>query len=301
MRLRVNHTTKYRYPNPVTDSHNEVRLRPVSDDDQTCLEYSLKTTPAAKQFDFTLPTGIVENFGIRAFHQELVVCAESLVETRLNDPFVGMPFETNLNAFYSEADLKQDFAEYLAETNRIQFSPDIETISHEIARATQGGSIEFLQAVNRWIYREIAYRPGKTDVNTALPEVLEKRMGVCQDHAHIMLAFCRCRGVPSRYLSGYLYTGSIPISADVRQIASVADLENKRPALVSGDAMHAWVECLLPDRKWHGFDPTNNVLTDDKYIKVHYGRDYSDVPPIKGVFRGAVSHTLAVSVHVSLG
>jgi transglutaminase-like putative cysteine protease len=106
-------------------------------------------------------------------------------------------------------------------------------------------------------------------------------MGVCQDFAHLMLSICRRQQIPSRYVSGYLYTG---IGGN---------------DLVSGDASHAWIECLLPGGHWIGFDPTNNLVVNDKYIKVQHGRDYSDVPPLRGIYRGASAQELDVIVKVT--
>ena len=147
--------------------------------------------------------------------------------------------------------------------------------------------------LTRLLRRVFTYAPGTTHVNTPLSEVLQNKQGVCQDFAHLMLAICRRQGIPARYVSGYLYTGGRPLSQDDR-----GDDDASRGVSVRDDAMHAWVECLLPDEQWRGFDPTNNLLTNDTYVKVHYGRDYGDVPPVKGVYHGPATHTLNVTVRV---
>ena len=108
----------------------------------------------------------------------------------------------------------------------------------------------------------------------------------------LMLAICRRQGIPARYVSGYLYTGD----DDPHHPSEDPEAPH---GLISGNAMHAWVECLLPDNRWHGFDPTNNLLTNDYYIKVHTGRDYGDVPPVRGIYRGPFAHSLEVSVRVN--
>ena len=151
-------------------------------------------------------------------------------------------------------------------------------------------------ALTRQLYRVLTYAPGSTHVNSSIRQVLDHGAGVCQDFAHLMLAVCRRQGIPSRYVSGYLYTGE-----EHSEPGGEGDLARDPDAphgLVSGNAMHAWVECLLPDNRWHGFDPTNNLLTNDYYVKVHTGRDYGDVPPVRGVYRGPLVHTMDVSVKV---
>ncbi len=112
-----------------------------------------------------------------------------------------------------------------------------------------------------------------------MDEVLAHRRGVCQDFAHVMLAACRVNGVPSRYVSGYVYPGDEGLRGDA--------------------AMHAWIECLLPSGVWCGFDPTNNVLASEHHVKVHVGRDYADVVPTKGVYRGPGKHRMRVSVSIT--
>ncbi len=300
MRLRVLHTTRYEYPTPAIDSHNEARLEPLSDEDQTCLDFTIKTSPSAKMYRFELPTGGVHHFGIRLPHRSLTITANSLVETKVACPIVSLPSDSPLDLFGSSPELKQEFAEYLSWTKRVLFFPEIAQIALKVERTTGGGVVEFVQELNRKLYRDFAYSPGTTDVNTPLLEVLESKMGVCQDFAHLMLAVCRYRGIPARYVSGYLYTGQKEnlFESESEEEYSECGEDELHQGLVSGDAMHAWVECLLPDRRWHGLDPTNNVLTDHRYVKVHLGRDYGDVPPLRGVFRGPASQKLEVSVRV---
>ena len=131
------------------------------------------------------------------------------------------------------------------------------------------------------IYDRFEYRPQSTRVDSPIDEALDARSGVCQDFAHIMIALVRDIGIPCRYVSGYLF-------------------HHDRADRSSIGATHAWVEALLPDIGWVGFDPTNNRLAEDRHIRVAIGRDYSDVPPTKGVFKGvsAVRSELAVAVKV---
>ncbi len=310
MRLRVFHTTRYTYPSPATESHNELRLMPLSDADQTCLDFRLNTTPPARVFAYDLPTGRVHHFSVRPPHSELVIQAESLVVTYRQDPFATLQLVSDDSEFYTRDGVRQRYAEYLMPTERVPLHPETDRIAVVARRQTNVGTASFLISLTRLLHRVFTYAPGATNVNTTLLQVLEHKQGVCQDFAHLMLAICRRQGIPARYVSGYLYTGETDAPAREER-ADGADhvaggrgreeaprLTEKVKPWVSGDAMHAWVECLLPDERWHGFDPTNNLLTNDSYIKVHYGRDYGDVPPVRGVYRGPFAHTLHVAVRV---
>ncbi len=310
MRLRIFHTTRYEYPVSASESHNEARLMPLSDDDQTCLDFRLSVDPVVPIFAYDLPTGRVHHFNVRSPHRTLTVTAESLVITRRYNPFAGLQMVADDGEFYRNSQTRQRYAEYLAPTERVPLHPETDRIAAVARRQMGAGTASFLISLTRLLNRVLTYAPGTTDVNTPLHRVLEQRQGVCQDFAHLMLAVCRRQGIPARYISGYLYTGKRPTEE-----ADEAERDGEEPAggeafrreeetlarggLVSGDATHAWVECLLPDGNWHGFDPTNSLVTNDYYVKVHYGRDYGDVPPLRGVYRGPLPRTLEVSVTVT--
>lgn len=320
MRLRVLHTTRYTYPSPIRDSQNELRLMPLSDADQTCLDFRLSTTPPARLFSYDLPTGRIHHFNLRAPHDTLAITAEALVVTFRHDPFAGLDLISDESGFYTREGVRQRYIEYLAPTERVPFHPEIDRIAAVARRQAGEGTASFLIALARALHRAFAFAPGSTHVNSTLQHILEHRRGVCQDFTHLMLAVCRRQGIPARYVSGYLYTGERTADnagkreadeVETGQIVTGRITDEGYPAaravaaapseseLVGGDAMHAWVECLLPDEKWHGFDPTNNLLTNDSYIKVHYGRDYGDVPPVRGVYHGPAEHTLEVAVRVT--
>lgn len=179
--------------------------------------------------------------------------------------------------------------------------PETQRIAAVARKQTGGSTASFLIALTRLLNRVFTYSPGATHVNTPLAQVLEHKQGVCQDFTHLMLAVCRQQHIPARYVSGYLYTGEDRTETLHEALGDPNSPDPKArrdDRLISGDAMHAWMECLLPDGQWHGFDPTNNLLTNDHYIKVHFGRDYGDVPPVRGVYRGPFAHTLDVSVRV---
>lgn len=288
MQLHVVHTTRHRYRGLARESQNEVRLRPLDDADQSCWSFSLTTSPSAPVREFDLPDGKVHAFGVHGPHAELTVVADAMINTHLDDPFIRMNLAVDDFASYDRRTLAENH-EWLIPTARVPF--DHPSVGSELdaladaARARADGPTvaHFLVALMHHIHQVFAYVPGATDVATPLAEVLAARHGVCQDTTHVLLAVCRRIGIPARYVSGYLFTGH---------------------GLTSGDRMHAWTECLLPDAYgngwiWRGFDPTNDLVAGKSYIKVHRGRDYADIVPVKGVYSGAPTEELEVDVRVT--
>ena len=298
MRLRVFYATRYLYSAPVTDSHNEVRLMPHNDEEQTRTQFQLATQPTVPMFNYSLPTGRVHHFNLRARHRELALTAEALVLTDRRTLFTDLDTVDLDSAFYRRDDVADRYAEFLAPTRRVPVLHEAGFLAEQARAAAEGpGPGDFLRALMSAIHTEFAYTPGATTVDTPLPDVVAARAGVCQDFTHLMLAVCRRQGIPSRYVSGYLFTGERAGSDQTQRLSQAAG-SRERSGLTGGDATHAWVECLLPNGRWYGFDPTNDLLANDSYITVHHGRDYDDVTPLRGIYKGTSEATLEVSVRV---
>jgi transglutaminase-like putative cysteine protease len=137
-----------------------------------------------------------------------------------------------------------------------------------------------LRRLNEALYEAFDYAPGVTEADSPIDHALETHEGVCQDFSHIMLAICRNWGIPARYVSGYLFTDR-------------SEGDRSDP-----DATHAWIEAFLPSLRWVGFDPTNNMLAGERHVAVAVGRDYGDVPPSRGVYKGEEDSQLVVGVSV---
>lgn len=289
MILHVTHRTHYVYPTPAMESHNELRLMPLTDEDQTCQFFHLTLRPAAPYFSYRMPWGTVHHFNVRAPHTELDILAEAQVETRRHNPFEGVNLVENDWGFYRRNGVRQEFSEYLAPTQLVPADPAAERIAATARKQAGPSAGSFLIALTRMLNRLMTYSPGATNVRTTLAQILDTQRGVCQDFAHLMLAVCRSQGIPSRYVSGYLYAGRPADPTD----------RDESGRLRGAQATHAWIECLLPNGVWRGFDPTNNLLSNDHYIKVHWGRDYADVPPTHGVYRGPFALSLNVEVNVT--
>ena len=291
MLLTIVHTTSYRYAGWARESQNEVRVMPRTDTHQKCLDFRLTVLPeVAVRFE-DVETGRVHRFDVPDWHQQLTIVAEAEVLTCLTDPFVRMNFtDPDAEAFAER--LPTASAKYLASTGRVPFDDpalarDLDDLAARARAAADGPTTaHFLISLSHLIHAEFPYAPGATGVDASLSQILAVRSGVCQDTSHVFLAVCRKNGIPARYVSGYLYTGG---------------------GLTSGDVMHAWVECYLPDAYvwvggspwiWRGFDPTNDLVVGKSYVKTHVGLDYDDVSPVRGDYLGAPCESLEVSVHV---
>jgi transglutaminase-like putative cysteine protease len=150
-------------------------------------------------------------------------------------------------------------------------------------RADPSDAFEVVRSMTEMIYRDFAYRQNVTDVNTSIERIVEERQGVCQDFAHLLIGLCRAIDIPSRYASGYIVVNGNPQSSAPTR---------------GSDASHAWIEAFTPTHGWRGFDPTNNLVANDRYVKVAIGRDYHDVPPTRGTYQGGGTETLTIAVSV---
>ncbi|HET6387117.1 MAG TPA: transglutaminase family protein [Armatimonadota bacterium] len=334
MKFQILHVTRYVYPSPVRASYNEVRIMPATDDRQICHSFELATTPAAKVLSYESVNGRVHHFDVRAAHTELKVEGLSQVITQPGTAEWLARARAPLT-FYQDPTVQQRYAEYLQPTPQVPLRSEVDDFAatarqrlsnDDGAPAGGAGPWErdvapagaFLLALTRTLQSELSYTRGATTVDTSLEQVLEHRSGVCQDFAHVMLAACRRQQIPARYVSGYLFTGdteairasdetiSPSASASFAASPAVTDEEAPRESLggwsggpANGDAMHAWVECLLPCGQWQGFDPTNGVVVDESYVKAQAGLDYGEVSPFKGVYDGPLDHWLEVSVRVT--
>jgi transglutaminase-like putative cysteine protease len=258
----------------------EVRMQPRHEAQQRCHKFQLDVTPAANIMQYRDFMGnIVHHFDIAQGHTQLQVKGISLVEVKPVTPpqAVAAGDWADLDAML-EAD---DYWEMLFPSEFAHSSDDLERLAQELQCQRRGNPLELVTELNQALYRSFSYVPNSTRVDSPIDEALRTRQGVCQDFAHIMIALLRPLRIPSRYVSGYLFHKE----------------ENEDRSLEG--ASHAWVEVLLPGLGWTAFDPTNNVIVEDRHIRVAVGRDYADVPPTRGVYKGQTESELSVAVTVS--
>jgi len=257
-------------------------MQPRSDAMQRCVHFSLTSTPASRVMMYQDPDGnTVHHFNIPGRLSRMAITAEALVDC---DAPPALPDSLAANA-WTELDAAVGSGEawdFLAPSTFARPTTLLAEFVKDAGLARERDPLVTLQTLMREMYARFEYSPRSTRVDSPIDDALKARRGVCQDFAHIFITVARHLGVPTRYVSGYLFHD--PNRTDR-----------------SGDgATHAWVESLLPELGWVGFDPTNDIVADDRHIKVAIGRDYADVPPTRGVYKGesSVKSELAVSVRV---
>lgn len=279
MYYTIRHTTRFRYSSQISESVMEVRIHPRSEDNQHCLDFRLRTSPRSLIMAYRGEFGNwVHHFDIPNQHSQLIITADSLVD--MNAP-ASLPQALDDSA-WEELDALTASGEYWDTLEPSHFAHPSELLAElaqELDVRRRADPLTFLRTLNSSIYKTFDYSPQTTRVDSPIDEALRLRKGVCQDLTHIMITLVRQLGIPCRYVSGYLCQGR--------------GLER-----VTGSAMHAWLEACLPGYGWIGFDPTNNTLADERHVRVALGRDYADVSPTRGVFRGKANSELSVVVRV---
>ncbi len=277
----IRHLTKFLYSSSVSESVMETRMHPRSDTNQRCLTFHLSVSPRCRVFSYRAHlANNVHHFYIPGKHSQLVIIAESLVELEPPPPipyFLAPDAWAALDAMVEQG----DYWEMLLPSEFAKPTPALEELAKQLDVRRHDDPLQVLHELNDSLYTWFDYKAKSTHVDSPIDEAIQTRQGVCQDFAHIMIALVRKLRIPCRYVSGYLYHGS----------------ENKDRSM--HDATHAWVEALLPHLGWVGFDPTNRLVASDRHVRTAIGRDYADVPPTKGIFRGNASSELAVAVRVT--
>lgn len=282
MKLKICHVTKYRYGDLITDSVNEVRLSPRTNYRQACYHHSITIEPNAQLFSYEDAYGNrIHAFTVNQPHRELVIKTVSTVVTHDNDGVRNRILAPSDDwAMLADETFQGKYVEYLVPTHYTAVTDDVRDYAGRIELPGQG-VYDLVMLLATRIYEDFEYRPNTTGVGTTASELLKGKAGVCQDFAHLMIAVCRAKGIPARYVSGYHFVGDLN--------ARTADFEQ---------ASHAWVEAYIPGTGWLGFDPTNNNRVDGRYIKLGHGRDYLDIVPVKGIYRGTSEQELIVEVDV---
>jgi transglutaminase-like putative cysteine protease len=285
-RYRLVHTTEFLYEGPVSESYNEVRLRPIHDEKQSCLSFRLTTAPSSRGTAYRDAYGNwVHQFNVLAEHRRLKIEAESVV---LAHDDSGAPED---QATLAELDSRsgqwnEEFVDFIAPTGYVPHLTDLRAIIEGAEHASGGTAAGFAQAASDLIHRRFDYVKGATHVHSSIEDSLSIGAGVCQDFAHLLLGVVRMRGLPGRYVSGYLVPGS-PAAAEAKQ-----------EEVIGGQASHAWAEVLVRNGGWLGLDPTLGKPVGLRHVRVAYGRDYGDVAPVRGVYKGRAGQRLSVDVCV---
>ena len=275
----------------------DVRLGPRSDVDQRWQEYDLRATPNAAIRRY------YDGFGNAAHlvtisrpHESVELVSHGVIDTLLYDPFALPPSPP--------APLgPSELADYLSSSLIIPLDASLEKMAAPYRPATPVDTLEAVQGLMGLVYREFQYEQHVTSVATTVPEVLKGRTGVCQDFAHVLIGLCRAIGVPARYVSGYIVPAAGSRPQQSQTLGTMSQFQTFGGALSpsrGAGASHAWIEAFTPTHGWRGFDPTNNLLASTYHVKMGIGRDYNDVPPTRGTFRGIAEEKLAVEVETRI-
>jgi transglutaminase-like putative cysteine protease len=285
-RYHLVHTTEFVYDGAVSESYNEVRLRPLHDEKQSCLSFRLNTAPGSHGTSYKDAYGNwVHQFNVLPEHNRLRVEAESVV--LVHDGAAATPDSTTLAEFDSGGHpTDEEHFDFMAPTGYVPHLKALNALM-ETAERGSGGTVEgFTQAASGLIHDRFRYVKGATHVNSSIEDSLQIGAGVCQDFAHLLLGVARMRGLPARYVSGYLVPG------DKNSLGA------QQEEVIGGQASHAWAEVLMPAQGWTAFDPTLGQPVGLRHLRIAYGRDYGDVAPVRGVYKGQAGQRLSVDVRV---
>jgi transglutaminase-like putative cysteine protease len=281
VRYDIVHTTEYDYSEPVAVSHHLTRLRPRDLPFQHAVEHVLDIlpSPSARSTHDDYFGNSVTFFTMQGAHKRLTVQARTTVAVAAHE----VPDAMSTPAWERVTDLARlapDVVEFVFPSG-----PEPTAAIRQYAAASFPEGRPLLDAVvdlTGRIHADFTFDPEATTVATPLANVFQSRRGVCQDFARFEIACLRSLGIPARYVSGYLETLPPP----------------GRPRLIGADASHAWLEVHCPEFGWVAVDPTNDLLPSSTHVTLAWGRDYSDVSPIRGVILGGGQHGLTVRVDV---
>lgn len=275
MRWHIQHTTRYDYAAPVRDSFNELRLQPLSDARQKVEAFELTVAPAARLRSYhDFYSNVIHIFDITEPHPALEIKSAFHVETFPRQQLAPDARPAAMSRV-SEALRGERAYDFILESRYVTLSPEVWRLAVD-AISGEDDMWQCALRLMRFVHGHLTYESQSTSVHTHMRDVLAERRGVCQDFAHVLLGLCRTLKIPALYVSGYLAT----------EVAS---------------ATHAWTEVYIPGAGWMGLDPTHNCQPDETYVKIAVGRDYADVPPVTGHYKGTTERTMTVDVRITRG
>jgi transglutaminase-like putative cysteine protease len=269
-RYDISYRTTIQYDGVVHGSQNELRACPATNEHQQLMAYRVTTHPAARVLAHQDYWGTrADTFGIREPHVALEIDAEATVETMPRPLVTVSPRRAELD----RPEFREAHVEYLGRSEHTTWNGEVSAAAQRIAETAGDDVVGIVLALHRFVHTSLEYTPGATYIGVDVNDVLAQAKGVCQDYAHLAVALCRSVGIPARYVSGYFFASSD---------ASGADVEGDEVQVQT----HAWFEAAIPDWGWLALDPTNAQQVGQRHITIGHGRDYDDVPPVRGVYSG---------------
>jgi transglutaminase-like putative cysteine protease len=265
MWLNVEHTTRFGYDKPINEAYTEIRLRPAHDGGQRCSSFVLETEPRGVAVD-----EYEDRFGNAVHHFDVLEPHDELVVRMRAEVWTSSRYEGGAPPGLLD---RHDF---LAPTRYVPIDGTVSALGDQANG--QADPLDVAWQLMRIVRDRMSYEKGSTTVRTRADEALASGRGVCQDFAHVLIGACRARGVPARYVSGYLFDPD---------------------ANGDGTASHAWVDVHCGEAGWLSLDPTHDREQTEHYVRVAVGRDYADVPPTRGVYKGKATEKLDVDVVIT--
>ena len=264
MRLSIRHTTRYSFAQPVVHALQRLRLTPKETQGQKILSWEMELENAAQEIEyddqhFNTVTLVAVEPGV----SDVVVTCRGMVDTEDNAGVIGR--HSGHMPLWS----------FVSQTNLTKPGPKVRALIRDLPEP-EGNKLDYLHALSSKIAEDVKYETGRTGVETTAEQAVEACAGVCQDHAHIFIGVARAAQIPARYVSGYL-------------------MMNDR---IDQEATHAWAEAHIDGLGWVGFDISNGISPDPRYVRVATGLDYRDAAPITGISFGGTEQTLTVDVAV---
>lgn len=282
MRFDIRYRTVFTYDELVRESQNELRACPISDHRQQLIGYRVSTNPSSRIASSIDYWGTrVDAFGIRAPHLTLEVVAEAAVETSAAPMITTAP---RLEALDDERFVDEHW-EYLQRSAHTHWGDGVRDAAERQRNYVGSDVVSLVLAIHRLVGASITYEPGSTYIGVDVEEILAAGRGVCQDFAHLAVAMCRSVGVPARYVSGYFFAADDATGADSAD--DVVEVQT-----------HAWFEAAIPGFGWLALDPTNQREVGLRHVKIGHGRDYDDVPPLRGTVAGTAVHAVDAAVEM---
>jgi transglutaminase-like putative cysteine protease len=271
MLLEIEHHLTFQYDAFVNESYTELRVEPRRSPHQTVQSFYLAVGPPTAIWRYVDWNGnFVHHFGIPNYHDRIEVATRSLVETHPTGPALADATDA-----LPIADATGSLLDFMTFGGPVIRSPELETLLAEVKIPSEAPLGEQIRTLSSFVLERFDYVQEVSDYRSTTDHLLATGAGVCQDFAHVLIGLLRLRGIPSRYVSGYLHVES----------------DGNAPS-----QSHAWVEAWSPTAGWLAVDPTHDQVPDERYVVVGHGRDYDDVPPNRGIFRGKASETLRASV-----
>ena len=273
MKYDILHRTRYGYATAACDSFNDIHLEPLSNLDQTVESFFLRILPGATPARYADFYGNwVHHFEVPEAHAYLLVESRSRVKTHPIPLLAPEARPCALDRIGSAPD-RESCHDFVQGSRHVELEVDSWRLAID-ATVGQSDAWQAALAIMNFVHGFLEPGPESPHVHARLRDVMARRRGVCQDYAHLMIGLCRSLKIPARYVSGYL-------------------------AAANAGAAHAWVEVFIPGCGWQALDPTHNCQPEGTYVKVGIGRDYADVPPVAGSYRGTLQRTMEVEVKIA--